>query len=163
MGWNIFFAHCPHVFLALPFARESEEDSAPQLAGGVRQATRVDTRQITNTFINEPGIVPHRCHDTVELSQLGKQHAAAEFIHAELRRDKPLQARLAQYFLMRRPESTQVMESGCALEEQRIMSDDGPTFSCGDGFVQLQAVDADVPDRSEWTALVTCPDALGTI
>src|SRR5262245_1891404 len=55
------------------------------------------------------------------------------------------------------------MKAGSAFEEHRIIGDDGSPFTGSDGFVQLQAINSDVPDGSEWAALVAGPDALCAI
>src|SRR5262245_34679790 len=64
---------------------------------------------------------------------------------------------------MPRPQCPQVVEASCSFEQDGIIGHDSPTFASRDRFVQLQAVNSDVSNRSQWAALVAGADALGTV
>src|SRR5207247_2592997 len=105
----------------------------------------------------------HRIDDGIELAQLGQQHAAGKFVHAEIGSDKPADSRLAGHFLMQGPKSAQVVEPCRPFKQDRIIGDDRASFPRRNRFVDLQAVNANVANRPERSAPVAGPDALGAV
>src|SRR5206468_12434352 len=108
VGRNVFRLHCTDVAVTLFLGFESEKYGCSQLAFRIRQVTQVNTRQVPDTLVYATGIATHRIDDGIELAQLGQQHAAAEFVHAEIGRGKPAHSRLADHLLMPGPKSAQV-------------------------------------------------------
>ena len=110
------------------------------------------------------GIAAQRAADGFQLLHLAAEHGAGELVHAEVRGGEGGQQSAIELFLVGRfRRAAHVVEPQRPFEQRRVVAGDRAALARGDGFAQLEAVDAHVADAADILALVASAAALGAV
>jgi hypothetical protein len=94
---------------------------------------------------------------------LTTHHGRSHFIHPIIQSDEIRHLRLAENLAVIGPHQAEIVKSHCALVEYSIICNNCSALSGRDHLVQLEAIDAYVPQAAQPLALVLRAEALSRV